>query len=122
MGDLSEHFSRAEMRCKCGCSFADVSPALVTMLETARRNAGVPFVITSGCRCAIANISAGGTSHSAHLFGGAADIRTKNDRTRYLVLLGLITAGCRRVEIAKDHIHADIACGPLYPQDIAMLP
>ena len=33
MGDLSEHFSRSEVTCKCGCGFNNVSPDLIHFLE-----------------------------------------------------------------------------------------
>lgn len=76
MGDLSEHFSRKEFACKCGCGFDKVSPALVEKLEKLRALCGgKPMSINSGCRCVKHNKAVGGSANSQHLRGTAADVR-----------------------------------------------
>lgn len=74
MGDLSEHFSRHEFKCRCGCGYDDVSPDLVTLLEKIRARFGA-VVINCGCRCPSHNQAVGGVTGSQHLQGIAADIR-----------------------------------------------
>ncbi|MBT11850.1 MAG: serine/threonine protein kinase [Oceanospirillaceae bacterium] len=74
-GDLTEHFSRIEFRCKCGkCDFDTVDAGLVLMLEKIRRHFNRPVTITSACRCARHNQAVGGSTRSQHLYGRAADI------------------------------------------------
>lgn len=77
------------------------------MLDHARENAGVPFVITSGFRTDIENTAAGGVPGSSHVQGLAADIRANDSRTRFCVVSGLMTAGFRRIGIYDKHVHAD---------------
>ena len=88
MGDLSEHFSREEFACPCGCGFGlkhgDVAFKLIDLLEELRTCAGDRpiyickrpggLVYAAGCRCADRNRAAGGVSDSQHRFGRAADI------------------------------------------------
>jgi len=121
MSDLSPHFSSTEFECRCGCGLHGVSPRLVEILERARVISGVPFPINSGRRCAVHNISVGGKPQSAHLTGQAADIATLSNRDRYLILMGLIGAGARRLEIRPQWIHVDVADDDAHPQDVCWL-
>jgi len=76
MGDLSEHFSKKEFACKCGCGFADPDPELVSKLERLRELCGnKPLHINSACRCEKHNKAVGGSPKSQHLLGKAADVR-----------------------------------------------
>ena len=75
MGDISEHFSRAEFSCHCGCGFDDVSLHLVSALQCLRIVLDEPIHIVSGCRCSKRNTECGGVKDSQHLRGTAADIR-----------------------------------------------
>lgn len=81
MGDLSEHFDRAEFRCKGRLlhGHADhltiVQPELVAALERLRERAGGrPLKIVSGHRCAWYNSRVGGAKRSMHLTGHAVDL------------------------------------------------
>jgi uncharacterized protein YcbK (DUF882 family) len=71
---LSEHFSRAEFACRCGCGFDSIAISLVRCLEDLRRVVGHPITILSGCRCVRHNKAVGGEPDSLHLGGYAADI------------------------------------------------
>jgi len=75
MGDLSEHFSRSEFTCKCGCGFDTVDAATLDILEDIRRHFNAPVTVTSGCRCVTYNKTVGGKKNSQHLRGRAADIQ-----------------------------------------------
>ena len=71
--------------------------------------AGVPFRVTSGCRCEAHNRAVGGKPGSAHLTGEAADIAATTGFHRFQVLSGLLSAGFKRIGLAKGFIHADVA-------------
>lgn len=73
---ISEHFTREEFACKCGCGFNTVDAELLRILEEIRSHFDAPIWITSGCRCARHNASPGvrGGKNSQHLLGRAADI------------------------------------------------
>lgn len=86
-----------------------LDPRLVTMLDTARGYAGVPFIITSGLRTAEHNERVGGVKDSAHLRGLAVDLLFKDSGTGGKILQGLVQAGFKRFGIYKDgHLHTDI--------------
>lgn len=71
---ISEHFTRSEFECRCGCGFATADVKLVEILEWLRNHFDAPIKINSACRCKIYNKSVGGAPNSKHLEGLAADI------------------------------------------------
>ena len=73
MGDLSPHFSKAELACRC-CGRLKVDPRLIEGLEALRILAAEPIVIHAGCRCPAHNRAVGGVPNSEHTRGLAADI------------------------------------------------
>jgi len=82
MGDISDHFSRYEFACKCGCGFDTVDAALINIiLEKVHRwaqrtyNARVKIEVSSGNRCPTHNASEGGAPDSQHIYGKAADFK-----------------------------------------------
>ena len=105
---MAKYFNVDEFACKCGCGKNEISNDLITMLDVARGDAGVPFHISSGYRCPEHNKSVGGVSESAHTSGMAADIAVSDSRTRFAILSSLIQAGFTRIGIAKSFIHVDI--------------
>jgi hypothetical protein len=76
-------------------------------LDDARDVAGIPFKVTSGCRCASHNLDEGGRKNSSHTKGLAVDIAADNSRARWLILDAMIKCGFKRIGIAKTFIHAD---------------
>lgn len=74
---ISEHFTRKEFACKCGCGFAACDIELVEVLEKVRNHYHMPVIITSGCRCQSHNKNIGGKEKSYHLKGMAADFIVK---------------------------------------------
>ncbi len=106
------NFKESEFACKCGCGTNNMSRHHITWLSYARDLAGVPFRITSGCRCFDHNKAEGGSTDSSHIANDkkectATDIACKDSRNRYIIIKALIEAGFKRIGIAKTFIHAD---------------
>lgn len=117
MGDLSEHFSLDEFRCKCGCNQVIVAPPLIDALETIREFTGIPIQITSGYRCAKHNAAVGGESpNSAHLTGEAADFFVAGSIDRFKFLEAIAFYGPTRFGIGSDFIHIDVS--KTLPQEV----
>lgn len=88
---LTKNFRRSEFQCSCGCSAQIVDDMLAENLQAIRDKVGVPITITSGYRCVSHNKAVGGAAGSRHLYGIAADWRTK-DRSINPVALGILAA------------------------------
>jgi len=99
-------FTLDEFNCSC-CGQNLMDRNFLTSLDTARGMAGIPFVITSGFRCAKHNGEVGGVFTSAHLIGKAADIAAGDSRTRYQILMACSRVGITRFEIGPAHVHVD---------------
>lgn len=104
---MKSYFKNSEFECKCGCGKNNINGELLEDLNIARVIAGVPFIITSGTRCATHNKREGGLPNSSHVTGHAVDIRADDSRERFMVLMGLISAGFQRIGISKHFIHVD---------------
>lgn len=52
---------------------------VTTVLQPIRDEFKQPIIVTCGYRCKALNTAVGGASNSDHLYGAAADIRTKSD-------------------------------------------
>ena len=74
---VSEHFSRKEMECKCGCGSDTVDVELITVLEEVREHFNAPVTINSGNRCPTHNREEGGSRGSQHIYCRAADFKVK---------------------------------------------
>jgi len=73
MGDLSPHFSQAELACH-HCGQLKVEKRLLDALEELRSLAGKPIVVHDGYRCPAHNLEVGGVTDSEHTRGMAADV------------------------------------------------
>ena len=77
MGDISKHFSRSEIACKCKdpkCTFASIDIEQLALLEKVREHFKKPIRVNSGCRCHYHNIDIGGAEYSKHRNANATDI------------------------------------------------
>jgi len=74
---ISEHFSRHEFACHCGCGFDVADVELVTVLEDVRTRFGAKVRINSGARCPKHNMDVGGSPKSQHKLGKAGDIEVE---------------------------------------------
>ena len=129
----SKYFSIKEFRCKCkACDFGTkeehIAADLVHLLHVLRANLGVPFVITSGARCAQYNKSVGGGERSTHKAGvpldctpgyegqcRAADIDISQWSAfqRGSVVRAALSCGAR-IGIADTFLHIDVEKIPHY--------
>lgn len=107
MGDLSQHFSRSEFRCKCGCGKDNISPDVIALLERIRQKVGT-MKITSGVRCSKHNRASGGKADSAHVAGLAVDIACADSGRRFLLISEAMKAGCDRIGVHPGFIHLDV--------------
>jgi uncharacterized protein YcbK (DUF882 family) len=73
LGDLSAHFSKAELACHC-CGQLKIESALIDALEQLRTLAGKEIIVHDAYRCPVHNEQAGGVNDSEHTRGSAADI------------------------------------------------
>jgi len=84
MGDLSNHLSRHEVGCKCGCGFDAADTELIDVLEHVMNHfetlkAGrLKLFINSWNRCEKHNKFVGGAPSSKHVKGTACDFRVEN--------------------------------------------
>jgi len=102
-----DFFPEEELKCKCGCGECDMDEDFMKRLIEARKIADIPFVITSGYRCAHHDSMVSGAGN--HSQGKAVDIkciRNYNDK-RFKIIDALLKAGFVRIGIAQDFIHVD---------------
>lgn len=93
----------------------NLAPELISMLDTARELAGVPFIISSGFRSSTHNKEIGGVENSAHLSGLAVDIKCLDSADRFDIIRGLLGAKFQRIGVYNNHIHADIDYSKPFP-------
>lgn len=76
MGDLTEHFDRAELACRCGCDEMRFDPSFLAELERLRVAYDRPMVIPSGYRCPEHNAKVSKTGKTGPHTRGAVDVGT----------------------------------------------
>jgi len=99
-----------------------MNSTFMLMLDMARDEAGISFVVSSGARTPAHNKKVGGVADSAHVIevkmeGGeisevdtrpqAADIEAEDSNQRFIILRAAILSGFNRIGIAKTFIHLD---------------
>lgn len=109
---MARYFKSEEFACHCGCGFDKMKPSFVDKLDYARERARIPFIVTSGARCAAHNASedVGGKPNSEHLanqdgYSEGVDISTPDSSTRWKVITSSIAAGIRRIGIGDNFVH-----------------
>lgn len=110
---MLEYFKPEEFSCgcgKCGKGYEDMKTMLLSMLNSARARAGVPFQVTSSIRCDEHNMRVGGSVNSAHLRGWAVDISTPTSQIRHRLVRAALDVGFHRIGIASTFVHLD--CDP----------
>ena len=102
------HFKSYEFECKCGCGLDLVDRRFLWKLNQARDEAGIAFIVNSGCRCEQHNKNEGGYKTSDHLprpYCEGADIEAKDGVTRFKIIRAAIDVGFKRIGVAKTFIH-----------------
>lgn len=88
--DHSEHFSRAELQCHCGCGKALMDAKFLAKLEELRVAYGKPMTVTSGYRCPAYNSKIAHTGiNGPHTTGQAIDIQICGEEAYQLLLLAM---------------------------------
>lgn len=72
---ITPHFSRKELECRCGCGLCSPTEELKILIEKVRALLDIPMHPTSGHRCAKHNRRVGGSPTSKHLTGNAMDFQ-----------------------------------------------
>ena len=112
MGDLSEHFSRREFVCRCGCGTNKVQPRLVQVLQAIRDHFDLPVIVQSGTRCRAHNTRVGGAKASQHLLGKAADIRIDGISPPEIArFAATLLAGSGGIKPYPTFCHVDVRAG-----------
>ena len=94
MGDLSEHFSKKEFACKCGCGRNVTNMDVVNGCQDVRDVIGIPITVNSGTRCEKRNAAAGGVPNSFHVQGSAVDIAcSKGAQFLFLTIINMCDQG-----------------------------
>ena len=122
---ITKHFSREELQCKCGCKQMNMDPAFLKVLEIVREAYGISFRPTSAYRCHFYNDKISGHD-SAHPKGCGGDIPIPTNWHRDKLLKVLfrhdIRPLIRGIGIALGFIHIDtdfskLSAVWLYPFD-----
>jgi uncharacterized protein YcbK (DUF882 family) len=114
MQAYSQHFTAAELNCRCGCKpptgVAINLAKLAQALEALRVLVGGPIHITSGYRCPEHNKRVGGADLSQHTQGLAADIVVKGMTPRKVASLAarvpVLAAG--GIGTYRGWVHIDV--------------
>ena len=85
-----------------------IDSELMFLLDTARGNANIPFIITSGLRTPAQSVAVGGYVNDPHTKGLAVDILCLNDTDQLSIVFGAKMAGFKRIGLGKSHVHLDI--------------
>lgn len=115
--DEIKHFTREELRCKCGGRYCNGFPAepqelLVRLAERARIYFGAPAHNVSCLRCKTWNAQSGGVANSQHMYGEAMDIRIEGVSGDELLAFFLRQPEVRYAyKINSTNVHFDIPKG-----------
>lgn len=87
---MTDHFSKHELVCKCGCGRAEMEPKFLEDLERLRLAYGAPMIVTSAFRCPFYNNKVSTTGKSGpHTTGMAVDISVSGPEAYKLVLFAI---------------------------------
>lgn len=110
MGDLSKHFSRYEMACKCGCGFDTVDYETLLVAEMVREFVGEPISPSSAARCISHNQAVGGGTNSQHLKGRAIDLPVSEPKKVFEFLCKKFP-GRYGIGVYRTFVHIDTRSG-----------
>jgi uncharacterized protein YcbK (DUF882 family) len=89
MTQFTEHFTTAELACRCGCGMLPQRD-FIEKIERLRVRLGFPFIVTSAARCSKHNSQVSGTGKTGpHTTGRAIDIRVSGAQAVKLLTAAL---------------------------------
>lgn len=104
-----KYFTDSEFkRASPACSLSDMSPQFMKFLDEARKNAGIPFVISSAYRSVEHELKRGRAGTSSHCKGIAVDIACSSSLNRLKIVQALLDCGAVRIGIHPKFIHVDL--------------
>ena len=104
----AKFFKEAEFKkCTPSCSMEQMDQRTLNKLDFAREMAGIPFVLNSAYRSPEWDKKKGRSGDGAHTKGRAVDIRCNTNENRMRIVLACLSAGFRRIGVAKTYIHVD---------------
>ena len=103
------HFSDSELACP-HCGVNGCQQRLVDALEAFREKVGRPVIVNSAYRCAAHNAAVGGTPHSEHMQGLAADIRVDGMTAAEMEAAARMILAIRGIGRAdhQNYVHVDV--------------
>jgi len=113
------YFTEKEMRCKCGCNSVMMNPAFMYKLDDMRRQAGFPFIVTSGYRCPAYNDRISSTGRDGpHTTGKAVDIAVQGNEAHTVLKLAM-EHGMKGIGVSQKgdsrFLHLDLLTEPPRP-------
>jgi len=107
-GFISDHFTVAEIACRCCGSYNRAAAhVLCQELEKVRLVSG-PIVIISGHRCLASNTRIGGAKQSLHMQTMAVDIQVMADSQRFRLVQQFVQCGWLGIGVGNRMVHADL--------------
>lgn len=79
----------------------------LSMLDEARRLAGIKFKIIEGFKSTSRQSYEGGFKNNSHLIGRAAKIKCSHGNKRYKIMTALLEVGFTRIGINRKYIYVD---------------
>ena len=111
--NLTLHFTKAEMACKCGCGAVAMKSFFMQKLQALRVEYGRQMVITSGFRCNNYNMKIKGAVNSFHLRGMAIDVSLVDAGERRKLIALALPMGFS-VGADKAFLHLDLREDPIF--------
>jgi len=102
---ITDHFTKDEMRCRCGCGYLEWDDAFMFKLEEVRQIFDRRMDVSSGSRCPAHNAAIGGVPDSEHIDGAAVDIPITHSQDRYDLIAAALKAGITRIGVSDKFIH-----------------
>ena len=87
--NVTPHFTREELACKCGCGRMEIPQPSIDRLERVRVRCGFPFPITSADRCPQHNAKVSGTGTTGPHTKGAFDVGVHGNQAITVVRIAL---------------------------------
>jgi uncharacterized protein YcbK (DUF882 family) len=103
------NFDMDDFNCPC-CGQNKMLDRTILMLQWARTEARIPFIITSGYRCEKHNKEIGGVTGSEHVRGEAVDILCNSSTARFKIVDCGLKAGFRRIGLYKNRDCVHLGC------------